>query len=134
MKTMMKASSQIPLLPAQKKKSFSGGEIVKEYLSIFAENTGDLSIKKLSQNVALSRNTVTRRVEEMVSDLSKEIIVAPSLSKYFSIAIDESCDLNDNAQLLVYIRCVNNNFDVVQEFFGLCQLQTSTSGPDIFEA
>ncbi len=75
----------------------------KDCLSIFAENTDNPSIKALSKNIALSRNTVMRRVEEMANDVSKQIIVASSLSRYFSIAIDESCDVTDNAQLLVYI-------------------------------
>jgi len=133
MQCMIKASYQISLLLAQKKKSYSDGEIVKDCLSIFAENTDNPSIKALSKNIALSRNTVMRRVEEMANDVSKQIIVASSLSRYFSIAIDESCDVTDNAQLLVYIRCVNQNFDVVQDLLGLCQLQTTTTGSDIFK-
>ena len=133
MQTMMKASFQISLLLAKNNKSYSDGEIVKDCLSIFAESTGDLTVKRLSQNIALSRNTVMRRVDEMATDVSKQILVASAISKYFSIAIDESCDVTDNAQLLIYIRCVNENFDVVQDLLGLCQLQTSTTGSDIFE-
>jgi hypothetical protein len=133
MQNMMKASFQISFLLAKSKKSYSDGEIVKECLSIFAENSGDPKTKLLSKNIALSRNTVTQRIEEMAVDVSKQIIAA-SLSKYFSIAIDESCDATDTAQLLVYIRCVNENFDVVQDLLGLCQLKTTTTGADIFEA
>jgi hypothetical protein len=53
---------------------------------------------------------------------------------FFSIVIDKSCDATDTAQLLVYKRCVNENFDVVQDLLGLCQLKTTTTGAVIFEA
>jgi hypothetical protein len=65
----------------------------------------------------------------MASDVSQQTIMAFSLSKYFSIAIDESCDMTDNAQLLVYIKCVDENSDLLV----LCQLQTTTKGSDIVQ-
>jgi hypothetical protein len=50
-------------------KSYSDGEIVKECLSIFVENSGNPKTKLLSKNFALSRNTVTQRIEEMAIDV-----------------------------------------------------------------
>jgi hypothetical protein len=80
MTNMMTASYRISLLLAQKKRNFSDGEIVKECLSIFAKNTGNKGFNLQVENLALSRNTVMRRVEDMASDVSQQIIIASSLS------------------------------------------------------
>jgi hypothetical protein len=33
----------------------------------------------------------------------------------------------------VFVRCINDNFNVFQELLGLCPLSTKTTGRDIFE-
>jgi hypothetical protein len=65
MANMMTASYRISLLLAQKKRNFSDGEIVKECLSIFAENSGNKGLNLQVENLALSRNKVMRRVKDM---------------------------------------------------------------------
>ena len=56
--------------------------------------------KELFLNVSLSARTVTRRIEEMKS--SQEDYFEKLL--FFSIAIDESTDTTDTAQLAVFVR------------------------------
>lgn len=57
----------------------------------------------------------------MAQDLS--VLVRSSLEKhqYSSLAMDESCDATDSAQLLIYIRYMNN-FYATEEFLSLHQL------------
>ncbi|KAJ8879492.1 hypothetical protein PR048_020100 [Dryococelus australis] len=56
------------------------------------------------------------------------------LCTYYSLTTDENCDVADNAQFLVFVKCINNNFEVFEEILGLCQLSVNTAGKDIFEA
>lgn len=71
--SMVKTSYEISLLLAKKKKHFSDGEIVKEALTIFAQNCDSKSVKAKADSVSLSRRTVTRRMEEMAVDISSQI-------------------------------------------------------------
>ncbi|XP_025420322.1 general transcription factor II-I repeat domain-containing protein 2-like [Sipha flava] len=65
---------------AKNKKPFSDGEIIKEALSIFSNNCNDKNIKTKADGISLSRNTVTRRVEEMSNDISNQI--TQTVTKY----------------------------------------------------
>ena len=52
--------------------------------------------------------------------------------KSFSIALDESTDLSDTAQLAIFIRSVDEEFTVTEELLALQPLKGTTSGEDIF--
>ena len=52
--------------------------------------------------------------------------------KYFSIALDESTDNVDTAQLLVFVRAVNENCELTQDLAGMASLTGRTTGKDIF--
>lgn len=103
---MVRTSYEISLLLARKKKPFSDGEIVKEALSIFAHNCNDKNVKTKADNISLSRNTVTRRVEDMENDISSQITEAVTKCKYFSLALDETCDLTSRYVTASHLRAV----------------------------
>ncbi|GBP17294.1 General transcription factor II-I repeat domain-containing protein 2 [Eumeta japonica] len=50
----------------------------------------------------------------------------------FSIALDESTDVSDTAQLAIFIRDVDEEFTVTEELFALQPLKETTTGEDIF--
>lgn len=52
---------------------------------------------------------------------------------FFSVALDESTDVADVAQLMIYCRYVNEKFELNEEMLDLCSLHDSTKGKDIFE-
>lgn len=132
MESMVRASYEISLLLAKKKKPYSDGEeVIKPSLSILAKQAGDEKISKMVDQIALSRNTVMRRIDDMATSVNEQITSGVGSCKYFSLALDESCDLTDNAQLSIFVRYVNHNFDVTEELLDLRQLCT-TRGEDIF--
>ncbi|XP_072400297.1 zinc finger BED domain-containing protein 5-like [Diabrotica undecimpunctata] len=82
--------------------------------------------------IALSRNTVMRRIDDMGQDVETQIIAGLRKCKYFSLALDESCDITGNAQLSIFVRFVTDSFDVVEELLDLRQL-VSTTGQDVLD-
>ncbi|XP_066906459.1 general transcription factor II-I repeat domain-containing protein 2-like [Halyomorpha halys] len=50
----------------------------------------------------------------------------------FSIALDESTDLTETAQLVIFIRGVDKEFNVTEELLGLQPLKGTTTEEDIF--
>ena len=53
---------------------------------------------------------------------------------FYSIAIYESVDSTDSAQVLVFIRAITGDFHCFEELLCLCTLKDRTRGIDIFNA
>ncbi|KAK4881849.1 hypothetical protein RN001_005168 [Aquatica leii] len=77
--------------------------------------------------------TMTRRIEDLGSDLMVQLKSKASQFKMFSIATDESTDVTDIAQLLVFIRGINNSFEVTEELAAMKSIKTTTTGEDLFK-
>jgi len=57
------------------------------------------------ESVSLSNNTVKNRIEEMSVDIAEQMISRVKDSKFgLTIQLDESSDVTNNAQVLVYVR------------------------------
>lgn len=54
--------------------------------------------------------------------------------KYFSLALDESTDVTDISQLLIFTRTIDCTFEVHEELLKLVSLHDTTRGTDIFNA
>ena len=54
--------------------------------------------------------------------------------QYFSIAIDESTDTTDTAQLAVFVRGVSSNFDIFEDFLEVISTKGTTTGAHILKA
>lgn len=131
---MTEASYEIALALAKKRKSFSDGEeIVKPCLQIFARCLGDKNIERKVDEIALSKQTVTRRTEELSHDVSEQLKDLVHACTFFSLALDESADICDVAQLSIFIRGIDDNFSVFEELIGLESLHGKTRGSDIFD-
>ena len=49
------------------------------------------------------------------------------------MALDESTDVNDYAQLAIFVRGVNNQFEVTEELLCVKTMQGRTTAKDVFE-
>jgi hypothetical protein len=86
--------------------------------------------KKLS----LSGVTVARRVEELANDIEGTLKKRLAEFTSFSLALDESTDVKDTAQLAIFIRGIDQQFYVTEELLALVPLKETMKGTDIFEA
>ncbi|KAL6455741.1 hypothetical protein MHYP_G00355920 [Metynnis hypsauchen] len=84
-------------------------------------------------NVSLSRNTVADRTCELASNLYDQLMEKGKDFVAFSLAVDESNDISDTAQLSVFIRGVDSNLRVAEELLGLKSMHGTTTGKEIFE-
>ena len=55
-------------------------------------------------------------------------------SVFYSLALDESTDQTDTAQLVIFVRGVDSNFDVFEELLSIASLKDRTTGEDMFKA
>uniref|UniRef100_A0AAY4ARI4 Transposase n=1 Tax=Denticeps clupeoides TaxID=299321 RepID=A0AAY4ARI4_9TELE len=91
-----RASFEINALITWTGRSFSTGDFGKECLSIAATIMCPSQAKTFSR-ISLSPNTVTRDIKEQFKAKAAGFVA-------FSLACDESTDISDSAQLLVFIR------------------------------
>lgn len=52
--------------------------------------------------------------------------------QYFSLALDESTDIIDFSQLIIFIRGIDEKFGITEEVAAVCTLKETTRGEDIF--
>ena len=91
---------------------------------------GDDVAKKLDI-VPLSNDTVRRRIASISANIKEQLISSIKKGREFSLQIDESTDISDDAQLLVYVRYLGEN--TLEEEFLFCKaLETTTRGEDMF--
>lgn len=81
----------------------------------------------------MSKQTFTRRTEELSHDISEQLNDLANACTFFSLALDESTDICDVAQLSIFIRGIDDNFNIFEELIGLESLHGKTRGSDIFD-
>ena len=93
---------------------------------------GEQAIAKLDA-VSLSDNTIKRRIEEMSDDIADQILAEIKESKFgFAIQLDESTDITNYCELLVYVRYAQTNI-MKTELLLNHEVSTTTKGKDIFD-
>ena len=71
---MLEASYENAFLLAKKHKPFSDDEeIITPCQQKFAQSIGDKSIEKKVKGIALSKQTITRRIEKLSHDVSEQL-------------------------------------------------------------
>lgn len=127
------ASYKVAELIARHGKPFSDGDFIKQCLTTVAETMCPEKMQEFN-NVSMSRNTVVRRIEDLSANLEHQVSHKACTFDFYSIACDESTDATDTAQLLIFLRGVDDNFRVMEELLDLRSLKGTTTGKDMFEA
>ncbi|XP_065658560.1 general transcription factor II-I repeat domain-containing protein 2-like [Hydra vulgaris] len=87
-------------------------------------------IKDLN-NISLSRNIVAERDNDIATDLRSQLTKTCKDVQAFSIAIDESTDVNAVAQLCVFIRGCNFKYEITKELLELILMHGTTTDAEI---
>ncbi|KAJ1131534.1 hypothetical protein NDU88_009870 [Pleurodeles waltl] len=133
------ASFKICYLLAKHKKPFTEAELVKKcFLSaaeiLFENYSNKSSILKEIGALQLSDSTCALRIEAMGENVQEQVIKAVRESPFFSIAMDEPTDIGDVAQLLVWVRYLDQSLHPKEELLCLLPLQGHTRGEDILDS
>ncbi len=82
--------------------------------------------------MSLSASTITRQIEEMGDNVYAQLQEKVKEFDFFALALDESNDEQDTAQLLIFLRRVSSNFEVSEELAALQSIKATMTGEDIF--
>lgn len=129
--TATKVSFCIAEAIAKRGKPFSDGEFIKDCLRMFINATAPDKLSVV-ENTSLSHQTIARRVDDLASNIQENLIRRLDECIFYSLALDESTDLSDTAQLAIFVRGVTKRFVVVEELLDLCPMKDTTTGKDIF--
>ena len=92
---------------------------------------GDKAEQEISK-IPLSNNTIQRRILDL-SDNIEENVISKFQNSLFALQVDESTDISNHAQLIAFIRVIDEDA-VINQFLCCKQLPTTTKGQDIFDA
>ncbi|XP_060881678.1 general transcription factor II-I repeat domain-containing protein 2B-like [Metopolophium dirhodum] len=129
----VKASYIIAQKIAAKSKPFTDGEFIKECMEAASEILCPAQ-KQLFSKLSLSGVTVARRIEELGTDIESTLKERISKFIFYSLALDESIDLSDTAQLAIFVRGIDSNFNITEELAALFPMKGTTKSCDIFNA
>ena len=84
------------------------------------------------RKIPLLNNTVSRRISAISDDQREQLILRIKEGIKFSIQLDESADITNMANLLVYVRYIYNN-EINEDLLFCLQMNTRKTGMDIFQ-
>ncbi|KAL4098879.1 hypothetical protein QTP88_023397 [Uroleucon formosanum] len=131
---IVEASYHIAFMVAQQKKPHTLGEtlIKPSILKAVEIVLGEESKRKIAQ-LSLSDNTVKRRIDELALDIKNQLIHKLKHSVFFAIQCDESTDVANCCQLLVYCRFINEQ-SIAEELLFSQALNSTSKGSDVLSA
>ncbi|KAL3847217.1 hypothetical protein ACJMK2_018139 [Sinanodonta woodiana] len=88
--------------------------------------------KKQFGTVSLLKQTVTCRVDDIASNLHQQLERTSEKFIWYSVTLDESTDVSDTAQMLIFIRGVDENFKITEDIAGFCSMYNMTKGRDVY--
>lgn len=132
------ASLRVMFALGKKRKSFMDAEMVKEgaiemVTELFAGDKIKEEIINRMKQVPLSDTSGGRKVEVLFDDCFSALLAELKKTDYMSLAIDESTDVTDMAQLSLFVRYFNGDI-FKEEFLCLLPLSTNTTGEVMFTA
>ncbi|KAM9781380.1 general transcription factor II-I repeat domain-containing protein 2-like [Syngnathus typhle] len=127
----VEASYVVSEMIAKAGKPFTEGEFVKNCI---LQAASIVCPEKQSQfsNISLSANTVAERITDLSSDVYDQLCEKAKCFSVYSVALDETTDITDTAQLAIYVRGVDDNFEVIEELLSVIPMHGQTTAQEIF--
>ena len=132
-KAAVHASYAIALHVAKTKKPHNIGETllkpcILESVKLVLGEKASQTMKQIS----LSNDTIKSRIHEMSDNIKSKVLSKIDSSPVFALQLDESTDISNLSQLLVYVRYVAD--ERINEEFLFCQpLETTSKAVDVFQ-
>ena len=130
---VVEASFEIAQMIAQAKKPHNIGETLIKPCMLKASSLvlGESSSKKLAK-ISLSDSTIKTRIDELANDIECQVLHKIQTSPYFAIQCDETSDVTQLSQLMVYVRFLGSA--TIEEEMLFCKsLKTTTRAEDVFK-
>ncbi|CAH2102489.1 unnamed protein product [Euphydryas editha] len=128
------ASFEISKLIAKSKKAHTIGEsLIKPCMLKAVEELLGQEAQKKIREIPLSNDTVKSRIKKMSNDVEEQVIENIKRSPYFALQCDESTDVSQCCQLLVFIRFLNDNKTFKEELLFSQELKTTSQGADVMD-
>ncbi|XP_068227309.1 zinc finger MYM-type protein 6-like [Palaemon carinicauda] len=108
----------------------AGEEIIGPTCNIIVETMLGKEAQEQISKVPLSNNTISRRISEMSTDINEEVVKQIKSKRKFALQVDESTDIAEKCQLVGFCKFIDK--DIVEQFMFCKELQTTTTGEDIF--
>ena len=130
---LTKASYIVAHKVAKQCKPFSDGEFVKECLVDIAELLCP-DKQPTFEKICMSRRTLVRRIDNISSNLCDQLKSKLDNCTYLALALDESRDITDTSQFLIFIRGINKRFEITEELLSVYPMKDTTTGENLFIA
>ncbi|KAK2721868.1 hypothetical protein QYM36_003994 [Artemia franciscana] len=129
----LRASYAASYLVAKQKKPHTIAEcLILPALVKVSEIMFDTKTATALQSIPVSNNTISRRIEDIASDIVMQVIEQIKLTKMFALQLDESTDVSGEAQVIVFVRY--QDCSDIRENILFCQnLQSRTTGEELFK-
>ncbi|KAJ8261019.1 hypothetical protein COCON_G00167420 [Conger conger] len=125
------ASYAVSEMIAKAGKPYKDGEFIKACMVKVSEIVCPEHMNIFS-NISLSANTVAERIAELANDIDQQLGEKGKAFSAYSVALAVSADVGDNAPLAIFVRGVNDNFDITEELLSLGTVHGCTTPNDIF--
>lgn len=131
------ASFKLVQAMIKKQLPFVHGEFLKSsiYLtmeSLLVNHKDKIKILDDINGLQMSRRSVVRRLETLGNEIRSKLKKLLDKCLAFSVCFDESTDIVDNSQLIIWIRFVDDDLNCFEELIGLEVLLGTTKSCDIF--
>lgn len=128
---IVRASYEVAYKIAREKKAHTIGEtLVKPcMLQCVKLVLGEAAYQKMS-HISLSNNIIRSRIDDMAEDIKSQVLQKVRQARFFSIQLDESTDISNLSQLLVFVRYPVQS-GVEEEFLFCKPVEMTTKAQDV---
>ncbi|XP_026286701.2 general transcription factor II-I repeat domain-containing protein 2-like [Frankliniella occidentalis] len=131
--TALHASFVLSDMLLRRGKPFTDGPFIKECLKTAASIVAPDAVAHF-ETISLSPNTIADRADDIARDLASQLRRKGATFSHFTLALDESTDLTDTAQLAIFVRGIDEEMNILEGLLDLVPLRETTKGLDIFNA